>query len=483
MSTTMLVLLRTLAENLDDDGLFVTGTATSGTSATLVDTTEPGLYYSSGDANLFNRWFVYNELSGAIGRVTVGGLTGSSGTLALTGGEFGAEGTGTAAVSTTTAGGTGTLTDTRVSWVTNQWVGALCTCNTKVMTVTSNTAQTLTSTTDWDADPGDAAAWTLLGVCPYILTRDNPVILKKAINRTLESTYEPSFFPLSLHIVGNDCNDMEASTVATDYTDNTTDTGSLAAESTIVFNGGQSLKVTCDDSTAAEYASLDSALGVQENQSLYAAVMCYVTSGDSATFRVYDVTGPATIEDMTSDEPSWVELVSQFSTPSDCEQIDVHMISDAVDDVTYWDDLQIWRGGESLYPCPSWLTRSGQMIDVRAFPQGTGGPASDNDYRSNERASTPLDWHIEGEDTRGNDQFHLAVTAGSGRPYIYALRPMAALSSDTATTNADRDTVLDLAADLVRDPVEGNKRLRTAATARLIAPREKSQIRFGVRIG
>jgi hypothetical protein len=316
----------------------------------------------------------------------------------------------------------------------------------------------------------------------YAITRDPPDVLNEAINETLRNMYVPCFFPLSMHIVQNDANDMEASTIATDYTDNTTDTGSLALESTIVFNGAQSLKVTCDDTAAAEYASLDSALGVQENQSLYAAVMCYVTSGDSATFRVYDVTGSATIEDMTTDEPSWIELVSQFSTPSGCEQIDVHMISDAVDDVTYWDDLQIWRGSDWVYSCPSWLTKPGQMIDVRAFPQGTTGPASDNDYRSNERMSSPLDWEVEREDIRGDNPLHLWVNAGSGRPYIYALRPLAELSTDAATTTADKDMVVSRAERLIREPERASELLGIWRAAVLTPPRAKSQVRHGVRI-
>ena len=480
----MLTLLRELAKaKRKEESDTITGTATSGTSTTLTDTTEPELYYSNADANLFDRWFVYNELAGATGRVNKAGLAGSTGILTLTGGEFGEEGTATAAVSTTTVGGVGTLTDTRVSWVTNQWVGALCTCNSQTMTVTSNTATVLTSTTDWSSDPGDAASWTLFGVCPYILTKDDsPADLKNAINYVLRHFYVPTFFPLSMHILGNDCNDMEASTVATDYTDNTTDTGSLAAESTIVFNGGQSLKVTCDDTSAAEYASLDSALGVQENQGLYAAVMCYVTSGDSATFRVYDVTSSATIEDMTTDEPSWIELVAQFSTPSDCEQIDVHMISDGVDDVTYWDDLQIWRG-RGVYKCPSWLTRQSQMIDVRAFPQGTGGPASDNDYRTNERMSDPLNWHIEREDIRGDSPLHLWVNAGGARPYIYALRPLSELTSDSSVTPADQDKVIDFALDLILDPEKGRKRIANHKTAVLTAPSTHVQPRVGTRIG
>ncbi len=477
---TMLTLLRELAKaKRKEEGSAITGTATSGTSTTLVDTTEPELYYSNADANLFDRWFAYNELAGATGRVNRGGLAGSTGILTLTGGEFGAEGTATAAVSTTTAGGTGTLTDTRVSWATNQWVGATFTCNSQTMVVTSNTEQTATSTTDWSADPGDAASWTAFGVCPYILTKDDsPTDLKNAINYVLRHFYVPSFFPLSMHIVGNDANDMEASTVATDYSKSASAT--LAADTTKVYNGAQSLKVTAGAATQYAYTAN---IPVNENQALYAAVRNAVDAGDSAEFRIINVDDSnATIENATNDEVTWMELVFQFQVPSGCERLQAWMISTDNTDVSNWDDLQIWRSrGE--YQGPSWLVRSSQMIDVRAFPSGTGGPSADNDYRTNERMSYPLNWHIEREDMRGDSPLYLWVNAGGARPYIYALRPLSELTSDSSITPADLDKVIDFALDLILDPERGRKRIADYKTAVLTAPPTRVSPRVGVRIG
>jgi hypothetical protein len=146
----------------------------------------------------------------------------------------------------------------------------------------------------------------------YIISDDPPDILQNAINAVSRQMYPRTFFPLSLHVMGNDANDMEPSTIATDYS---ATNGTRATESTIVHGGAQSLKLTA--TATGGYANTGS-IGIPEDKTLYAAIMCYVTSGDSATFRVVDVTDSnATIEDATTDEPSWMELMFLFNTPSD----------------------------------------------------------------------------------------------------------------------------------------------------------------------
>jgi len=391
---TMLVTMRDLAERLGRDSHFpVTGTATGGSTTTLVDagtTTPPGLFYSSGDANAFDRKWVYQEDDGQTSRITEGGY----------------------------AGGTGTLTIS------------------PAITGFANTDKYIIC--DW----------------PF-------QVLKNAINLVQQNLFLETFWPLSLHVMGNDANDMEPSTIATDYS---ATNGTRATESTIVKHGAQSLKLTA--TSAGGYANTGN-IGVPEALSLYAAVDCYVTSGDSATFRVVDVTdSSATIEDATTDEPSWIELVYQFSTPSDCEQIDFRFISDTDTDITFWDDFQVWSSGRRVYSLPSWITRPEQLLDVRAFPQGVGGPASDNDYIANERRSQPLSYGFENVDRRANLPLHIWVDAGSARPFIYALRPLDELSADTSTSVAEQDFVVRWAEKLVREP---DKASETMALLRAVA--------------
>ena len=476
-TTTGIELYRTLAEALSSDEQdVVTGIAGDHTVSSLTDAID--LYYSSADANTYDRKFIYLEALGEQSRVTVGGLS-TAGVLTLSPNVTDAPTvpTGSAANVTTTAT---TLTDTDENLNTNEWVGYTVYAGGQTLDVTSNTATVLTGTGGWSyggAGPG-AVVWTV--GTRYIVSDHRIQVLRNAINQVMRNLYVPSFFPLSLHIVGNDNNDMEGSGLDGDYSKSAS--AAIAAETTKVRNGAQSMKVTA--SAATQYAYTGN-IPVNENQSLYAAIANAVDSGDSAEFRIVNVDDSnAAIENATNDEVAWMELVFQFSPPSGCERIQAWMISTANTDVSYWNDFQVWHGGRGVYQCPSWLTLSSQMLDVRAFPHGTGGPASDNDYRTNERMSIPLDWHIEREDIRGDSPLHLWVEgSGGARPYIYALRPLSELSSDSATTTADKDKVVFWAEKLIDEPDKASETLALMRATALARPVTRVSRRAGVRIG
>jgi len=60
--------------------------------------------------------------------------------------------------------GASTLTDSREAWTVNEWSGCVITCDSKTMTVASNTNNTLTGMAAWDASqPGDGNSWTMAG--------------------------------------------------------------------------------------------------------------------------------------------------------------------------------------------------------------------------------------------------------------------------------------------------------------------------------
>ena len=360
---------RALARLLYEDLNFViTGTATtSTTTTTLYDTA--ALKYSSFDASLYDRKWLYAMAAAdastlGYSQLTAGGWSGSAGTLALD------------------------------SAITGFAEGAL-----------------------------------------YVITNHRPAVLQNALKAVFRNMYEPSYFPLSLHIVTNDCNDMEASTVATDYTPLGAGT-TAAAETTKVYSGGQSLKVTATTGTVQYVRTAD--IPVNASQTLYAAVMNAVDSGDSAEFRIVNKdSADAIIESATNDEIAWMELVFPFTPPTGCERVQAWMISTANTDVSYWDQFQIWASGEHVYSLPSFVTRKSELIDVRSWPQGTGGPASDLDYRADEQRSHRLTWGWEQADPRG--KLRIWVDCDSGRPFIVAKRALAELSSDTVSSVANID--------------------------------------------
>lgn len=314
----------------------------------------------------------------------------------------------------------------------------------------------------------------------YEIWRPNlhPANADDAINGLLRNNYQPTFFPLSLHVMGNDANDMEPSTVATDYTSEGTST--LAIETTIVFNGAQSLKTTA---SAANSGASTGNISVFQDKSYRAAVMCSVQQGDAADFSARNVqSSDAQIDDnATTDEPSWTELIIQFNPPSGCEQVDIFMLGVGSNDVIYWDDFQMWHGSSGVYPVPSWITWPEQIIDIRGFPQGTTGPASDFDFRADERASISLDWHIEREDIRADVPFRIWVEATTTRPYIYAHRPFAELTADGNSTTADLDAVVEDASFIILHPDRAEQYLAVLRQQRMGGAVIVAPQRVGVR--
>ena len=473
--TTRIELLRALTEALGRGNQdIVTGIAGDHTVSSLTDAVD--LKYSSGDANIYNWKFVYLEALGEQSRITEGGFAGSTGALTLSPNVTDAPTvpTGSAANVTTTAT---TLTDTDETLTVNAWIGYTVYAGGQTLDVTSNTATVLTGTGGWSyggSGPG-AVVWTV--GTRYIISDHRIQVLRSALNEVLRNLYVPCFFPLSLHICASDENDMETAP-ATTFQSNATN-AALGDETTIVYNGALALQVVgAADGGYVHFGSVD----VNDGELLYAAIMC--SAVDGATFRIVDLTNSnATVEDATTDELKWMDLIFPFTVPTDCEQIHARAISTTSGSSTDWDDYQIWYAAQGVYPGPSWLTRPSQMIDVRAFPHGIGGPSSDNDYRPNERMSIPLDWHIEREDIRGDNPLHLWVEGtGGARPYIYALRPLSALSADSSTTTADKDKVVFWAEKLIREPDKASETLALMRATVLARPVTRASRRFGTRI-
>lgn len=292
------------------------------------------------------------------------------------------------------------------------------------------------------------AGWTLTGsltIDPaitglvsgdlYIISDDPPALIQQNLNRVVRSMYEETFWPLSLHVMGNDANDMEPSTIATDYS---ATNGTRATESTIVFHGAQSLKLTT--TAAGGYANTGN-VDMAENRTLRAAVACSVTQGDDSTFRVWNVTGAASIDTATTDEPAWHELVISFTVPDNSEQLDFRFIGDGNGDVAYYDDFQLWAQGWAVYSLPSWITRREQVVDVRYWPLGRASEGT-NAYIPRESGSQPLLWDFETVDRRADQPLRVRVQGATGRPFVVALRGLGELTSDTASTPADLDDVV-----------------------------------------
>lgn len=385
---TGVAVLRELARRLEPDALWpVTGTATGGSTTTLVDTTE--LTYSSADANALDGKFVFNETQGETGRVTRGGYA-TDGTVTFS-----------PTVSTGFSSGEKFIISSHPIWK-----------------------------------------------------------LQEAINSIQRNLYMMTYWPLTSLIVGNDNNDMEGSGLDGDYSKSAS--AALTQETTIVHRGANSMKVVA---TAATQYAYTASFGVNENRQYYASVFCYVTQGDAGEFRIVNVQDSnATIENATSDEPSWMELAFPLTTPSGCEQVQAWMISSANGDITYYDDFILLDTAQIDFRLPSWMKWQTQMRDVVYFPKGASGPASDNDYRVDETRAQSWPWGFSLADVRALDEVRIWIAPAARRLYVKALRPLTEISTWTAvgagdSTAADTDVVVEHCLNLLREPERADRYL------------------------
>ena len=295
----------------------------------------------------------------------------------------------------------------------------------------------------------------------------HPSELDDILFKKLRNFHAPAIFPLSLHLLANNDNDMEYSD-ATSWI--TPATGTEAKESTIVFNGAQSVKLTA--AAANDYLTSLADFSVATGKSYCSAVMASIQDGDSGLFRMWDVTNGASIEvSATITQVDWTELVLQWTPPTGCLLVEPRLTSVGSNDVTYWDDYQTWVSGEHIYPLPSWITREEQVIDVVGYPQGRS--IASFAYSADERKKYCLPWATDRTDMRADGPLKLYVHAGSARPYIVARRPLAVPTADYTAGAAQTVTLASDEADAVVDGA-------SAEALRRLARRETGDQRAGM---
>lgn len=298
-----------------------------------------------------------------------------------------------------------------------------------------------------------------------------PEQLESAIADVLKSTESLTQFPLSLFILASDDNDMEASGVSAW----TASSGNIAGskDTDAVFNGSQSLAGTSIASGEYLYA----AFRVHELISLYAGIVGRVASaGDEGILIAYDVTGAAEIDRATVDGVAWTELILPISVPSDCESLQIRLQNTGSDTI-YWDDVQVWRNSDGIYPCPSYITHPEMIERIDAYPPGTGGPGT-LDYRADEKKAIQLNWHAEQVDPRADVPVRIWVENPRGnRPYIILKREFTELTYLTQSSPIDEEYIVAKAiSNLLKD--SGDNRWRRYSRQ---AAKRARQINYGGR--
>lgn len=348
---------------------------------------------------------------------------------------------------TIAASGTGvtttdtTLADTKQAWAVNSVIGYVITCNSKTMTVTSNTATTLTGAS-WSGggNPGDGHVYAAVGAVAADVTYElhsvlHPDRIESSIDRALRKM---DYETLALPSLMADA-DMEASGT-TSYTGGAGVTLAKDTTAANIFRQGQSLSVTADatggdDEDAYAYQSF---LGVERDTYFVWAVARNSAAATTCKLSAYDATAGAEIESKTSGEMAFQILAFQFELPTDCEQFQIRLQTMTNSGVSYWDQIQLLRIKQRRYALPSWVVDRRQVIKTVYQPQGAelvAGAGRMPDECLGKR------WHMYVEQEGNSIYVKPDPNFSKGLIFVRCLRPYAALSSDTDTTSADLDWV------------------------------------------
>lgn len=309
-----------------------------------------------------------------------------------------------------------------------------------------------------------------------------PVHMRDKINEILENVRKPVILPLTLITDG----DMEASDTDDWTAAGTGGTPTLAKNTSTVLHGRRSLSITNDSSTTVGYAKSTSVY-VPPSTICFVAADVYVTPGDKARLTFYDVTNSVAIDTATTVASGWVHLEFTIATPTSCEEVQIWLESQAASDVTYWGSVQLLPTDRVIYDFPSTLEWSEDLNNVFYFPKGAGLSATGESNSYAMFAGPKKIWSTVDaiRDETAVTPFRLQLKKGniSQALYIGGSVDYATLSSDTDTTNAPEDIIVNLTyadmmdawaqEDLAADRFEAaNAKMKKADNVRrLLGPR------------
>ena len=330
-----------------------------------------------------------------------------------------------------------TLTDTRRNWSTNSLVGLVITCNTRTLTVTSNTATVATGSAGWSADPGDGYSYAIPA---YAVPADTSYEILLTMNFTqmnevIERAMRKMLYLMpALPSLLSD-SDMEDSGVDSWLAG----TGATVSKITVsYFRGSQALEVGADG-TGNRYAYQN--FNVTPGKDYYIWCVC---RSPVITYEmklvVYDNTNAAEIDSKTTIHAAWQGLSIAFTPPSGCKQVQIRLQTVTLSVSTYWDQVQLLSKDTIRYVLPSWVTEIWQV--GRPVFQYEGADSVTDAWAVDTVA--PRRWaHI--RIYKEGPRVYVTPDppfSNEAPVYIECLRPYAALTGDSSTTDADLDWVV-----------------------------------------
>lgn len=165
------------------------------------------------------------------------------------------------------------------------------------------------------------------------------------------------------------------------YSDWTGVNATPAKSTTTVRHGTQSLSVTA---TATPGYARSATVDLPPRTQVLVSADVFVTNGDKARLILYDMSNVTELESATSDITGWSTLQFLYTTPSDCEQVRLHLESMTNTDVTYWDHTILMPVGYDSISLPAQAEWHFDLGGVVTYPLGNAisSTASEFNFRS-----------------------------------------------------------------------------------------------------
>lgn len=377
MSTSLINLERLIARELG----YLSGTATSGTTTTLVDTSaDSELDVSDEEVKLESAWLKI-ESDSAGTPLNVGSVR-----------RLKAEGGYTPTTQTVT------------------WVTAL--------------TDAVTSTQGYGI---------YLGVPPGT-SQGGQKGLTRYINEFLRTHQYRHYGLLTLITDG----DMETSGV-TNWTA-TNASASKITTATSVGKGKQALQVTTSATNGYVQSASVAVAGISR---VMCCVADLAANTGTAKLQLWDVTNAAEIDSVSTTSRAVTTLwLNGANIPSTCHSVAVRLIGEGSGDVAVWDNVSLRPSGKMTIALPSWVTKRELVERVQESVDRGVTVTTDVLARDSRLFANVYDYEIT-EDYGAANQFRLTIPAVSfdRHAFVVGLRYYGELSADTDTTDADSDWV------------------------------------------
>ena len=269
----------------------------------------------------------------------------------------------------------------------------------------------------------------------YSLHLLRPDILLEAVKWSISQIPYKAYGPISLLADA----DMEASGV-TDWPISGGGARTKVTGASLVWAGKQALFQ--NNAGVDEYVRNISPVLVDGGEPMFLSAVAQVALG-TAKLVPFDLTGSAAIlPSPSSGAERFMELLSEFTVPETCRELEVRLQGlEATADI-YWDDVVLLGKNRRYHPLPSWVNRPDDVISVGYWERGGGGP-SDNTYRVDEGLwrEWPY-WKIVSDASAANPYKLELNPAPYQRIYVMAWKKYSKPTLDLDITRADETAVL-----------------------------------------